>query len=85
MYGAELLHAPQPGRWHTGIREVGCLLAAAGTAGGAQALVARKGGAAAGRVILHRALQTVLLKHLLVNELMVLSGRTSANVRNFPR
>lgn len=42
MYGAELLHAPQPGSWHAGIREVGGLLAAARTAGGGQAMVTRK-------------------------------------------
>lgn len=69
---AELLHAAQASGRQVGIGQVCGFLTAAGAAGGGEARVAGQRGTSCGRVVLHRALHAVLLKHLLIYKLVVL-------------
>lgn len=69
---AEFLHAAQASGRQVGVGQVCGLLTAPGAAGGGEAGVAGERRASGGRVVLHRALHAVLLKHLLVDKLVVL-------------
>lgn len=69
---AELLHAAQASGRQVRIGQVCGFLTTTGAAGGREAWVAGQRGTSCGRVVLHRTLHAVLLKHLLVYKFVVL-------------